>query len=42
MRSTVRANLISSAANVDLPDKSFSYPKYAFGTFKAANNLSLK
>jgi len=38
----VRAKRISSAANVALPDKSLSYPKNAFGTFKAANNLSLK
>ena len=40
--STVRANLISSAARVALPLKSPSYPKYALGIFNAANNLACK
>ena len=40
--SIVRANLISCAANVALPSVSVSYPINALGTFKAANNLSLK
>ena len=42
MRSTVRANLMSSAANVALPSVFSSYPKNALGTLSAANNLSLK
>ena len=33
---------MSSAANVALPDKSPSYPKYALGIFNAANSLDCR
>jgi len=38
----VLANLTSSAAKVALPSTPSSYPKNAFGIFKAANYLFFK
>ena len=40
--SIVRANLISCCANVAFPASASPYPINALGTFKAANNFSLK